>query len=115
MTRFAFIAAILLGITLMITTPAAAAEGEGEGAQTPAAATSGSGIGGLKGGLGAIGAGLALIGGGWGIGRIGSGAVEAVARQPEAGGTIFQQMIISAALIEGATLFAVVVALLTVF
>ncbi len=72
------------------------------------------GIGELKGGLGAIGAGLALIGGGIGIGRIGGGAVESVARQPEAGGQIFQQMIISAALIEGATLFAVVVALLTV-
>lgn len=66
----------------------------------------------LAAGLAAIGAGLALIGGGLGIGRIGGGAVEAVARQPEAGGQIFQTMIISAALIEGATLFAVVVALL---
>ncbi len=63
-------------------------------------------------GLAAIGAGLALIGGGLGIGRIGGSAVEAIARQPEAGGQIFQTMIISAALIEGATLFAVVVALL---
>ena len=68
-------------------------------------------IGALKGGLGAIGAGLALIGGGLGIGRIGGGAVESVARQPEAGGQIFQQMIISAALIEGATFLALIAVL----
>lgn len=55
-----------------------------------------------------IGAGLAIVGGGPGIGRIGGSAAEAIARQPEAGGRIFTTMIISAALIEGATLFAVV-------
>ncbi len=60
----------------------------------------------------AIGAGLVIIGGGKGIGNIGSNAVQAIARQPEASGAIFQNMIISAALIEGATLFAVVVTLL---
>ncbi|QNN25448.1 ATP synthase F0 subunit C [Planctomycetales bacterium ZRK34] len=76
-----------------------------------AAEAAATGIAGLK-GIGAIGAGLALIGGGLGIGRIGGSATEAIARQPEAGGQIFQTMIISAALIEGATLFAVVVALL---
>ena len=63
-------------------------------------------------GLGAIGAGLAVIGGGLGIGLIGKGAVESIARQPEAVGPIGTNMIIAAALIEGATLFAVVVALL---
>ena len=61
---------------------------------------------------GAIGAGLAVIGGGLGIGRIGGSAAEAAARQPEAYGQIQTLMIISAALIEGATLFAVVVGLL---
>ncbi|MEM8738618.1 MAG: ATP synthase F0 subunit C [Planctomycetota bacterium] len=60
----------------------------------------------------AIGAGLVIMGGGRGIGNIGGNAVQAIARQPEAGGAIFQNMIISAALIEGATLFAVVVCLL---
>ena len=60
-----------------------------------------------------IGAGLAIIGAGRGIGQIGGTAVEAIARQPEAGGAISTAMIISAALIEGATLFAIVVALLT--
>ena len=59
-----------------------------------------------------IGAGLAVIGIGRGIGQIGGTAVESIARQPEAGGAISTAMIISAALIEGATLFAVVVCLL---
>jgi F-type H+-transporting ATPase subunit c len=59
-----------------------------------------------------IGAGLAIIGAGRGIGQIGGQAAEAIARQPEAGPRIFTTMIISAALIEGVTLFAVVVCLL---
>jgi len=64
-------------------------------------------------GLGALGAGLAVVGGGLGIGMVGKGAVEGIARQPEAGGPIGTNMILAAALIEGATLFAVVVGLLT--
>ena len=59
-----------------------------------------------------IGAGLAIIGAGRGIGQIGGSAVEAIARQPEAGDRIFTTMIISAALIEGATLFALVICLI---
>jgi len=61
---------------------------------------------------GAIGAGLAIIGGAAGIGRIGGSAVESMARQPAAAGQISTAMIITAAMIEGATLFAVVVGLL---
>ena len=56
--------------------------------------------------------GLAILGGGLGIGRIGGSAVESIARQPEAAGQISTAMIITAALIEGAMLFAVVVGLL---
>ena len=63
-------------------------------------------------GLAAMGAGLAVIGGGIGIGLIGKGAVESIARQPEATGPIGTNMILTAALVEGATLFAVVVGLL---
>jgi F-type H+-transporting ATPase subunit c len=63
---------------------------------------------------GAIGAGLVVMGGAAGIGRIGGSAVESMARQPEAAGPINTAMIITAALIEGATLFAVVVTLLAV-
>lgn len=60
----------------------------------------------------AIGAGLVIIGGGMGIGRIGGSASDAVARQPEASGSITSIALITAAMIEGATLFAVVVCLL---
>ena len=60
----------------------------------------------------AVGAGLAVIGAGLGIGRIGGSAMDAIARQPEAYSKIQLAMIISAALIEGVALFAVVVALL---
>jgi F-type H+-transporting ATPase subunit c len=59
-----------------------------------------------------IGAGLAGVGGGIGIGAIGGRACEAIARQPEAGGRIFNTMIISAALIEGFTFFAMIVCML---
>ena len=65
-------------------------------------------------GFAAIGAGLAAIGAGMGIGRIGGSAVESIARQPEAIGDIRSNMIVAAALIEGAALFAVIVALLVV-
>ncbi len=63
-------------------------------------------------GLAVIGAGLAVLGGGLGIGLVGKGALESIARQPEASGTIGTNMILAAALIEGATLFAIVVAFL---
>ena len=66
----------------------------------------------MTGTLAAVGAGLAVIGAGLGIGRIGGQAMEAIARQPEAGGKIQTAMIIAAALIEGAALFAIVVALI---
>lgn len=62
----------------------------------------------------AIGAAIAVIGAAWGIGRIGSSAMEAIARQPESSGDIRTSMIIIAALIEGAALFAIVVCLLTI-
>ena len=67
----------------------------------------------MTGTLAAIGAGLAVIGAALGIGKIGASAMEAIARQPEAGGKIQTAMIISAALIEGVALFAVVVSLMT--
>jgi len=58
----------------------------------------------------AIGAGLAVIGAGIGIGTIGSKAMEAIARQPEAVGDIRSNMILMAALIEGAALIAILLA-----
>lgn len=62
--------------------------------------------------LAAIGAAIAVIGAALGIGKIGSTALESIARQPEAAGKIQTAMIIAAALIEGVALFAVVVALI---
>jgi len=61
---------------------------------------------------GAFGAGLIIIGAGLGIGRIGSHAVESMARQPEVAGNIQTAMIISAALIEGATFFGLIICIL---
>ena len=66
-------------------------------------------------GFGAIGAGLAAIGAGIGIGLIGKGAVEAIARQPEASNDIRANMILAAALVEGVALLAAVAGLLAVF
>lgn len=66
-------------------------------------------------GLGAVGAGLAAVGAGIGIGLIGKGAVEAIARQPEASNDIRANMILTAALVEGVALLAAVAGLLAVF
>jgi F-type H+-transporting ATPase subunit c len=60
----------------------------------------------------AIGAGLAVIGAGIGIGMIGGRAMEGMARQPEMAGSIQTAALILAALVEGATLFAIVVSFL---
>lgn len=99
---------MLAGFVLMFAPAAYAAEG-GDGDSATFLTTDGA----RKLG-GAIGAGLVIMGGAAGIGRIGGSAVESMARQPEAAGQISTAMIITAALIEGATLFAVVVALLAV-
>jgi len=61
-----------------------------------------------------LGAGIAAVGAGIGIGQIGRGAVESIARQPEAVGDIRSNMIIAAALIEGVAFFAIVVSFLLV-
>ncbi|RPI15641.1 MAG: ATP synthase F0 subunit C [Ignavibacteriae bacterium] len=56
-----------------------------------------------------LGAGLAVIGAGLGIGKLAASAMEAIGRQPEAGGDVRTSMIIAAALVEGVTLFALVI------
>jgi F-type H+-transporting ATPase subunit c len=62
-----------------------------------------------------IGAGIAAVGAGMGIGRIGGSALESIARQPESLGDIRSNMIVAAALVEGAAFFAIVVCLLILF
>lgn len=59
--------------------------------------------------LAALGAGLVILGASLGIGKLASSALEGMARQPEAAGKIQTAMIIAAAFIEGATLYAVYV------
>lgn len=58
------------------------------------------------------GAAIAALAAGLGIGKIGSSAMEAIARQPESAGDIRSNMIVIAALVEGVALFAVIVAFL---
>lgn len=61
---------------------------------------------------GAFGAGIVLLGAGLGIGKIGAAAVESMARQPEVAGDIRGAMIVAAALVEGATFFALIVCMI---
>lgn len=62
-----------------------------------------------------IGAAIAAIGAGIGIGKIGSSAMEAIARQPESANDIRSNMIVIAALVEGVALFAVIVCIMSLF
>ncbi len=96
----------VLGAVSLLANPALA-QGAAAAAEAPAGKSTAVG-------LAAIGAGLAVIGAGIGIGRIGGSAVEATARQPEMASTIQTQMILTAALIEGVALFAVVCGLLVI-
>lgn len=63
----------------------------------------------LGAGIGMVGA---TIGAGIGIGKVASAAMESIARQPEASGDIRGVMILTAAMIEGAALFAIVICFL---
>jgi F-type H+-transporting ATPase subunit c len=114
--RFFKIALLCLAVVLM-TSPMMAQEASkspeaGAAAQPEAGAATqpvkGSTI--LLGG--AFGAGLVILGAGLGIGKIGAAAVESMARQPEVAGNIQTAMILAAALIEGATFFALIVCIL---
>lgn len=70
---------------------------------------------GIEAGFAAIGASVAAIAAGIGIGKIGASALESMARQPESTGDIRSNMIVAAALVEGAVFFAIVVCLLVLF
>ncbi len=58
---------------------------------------------------------IAVYGASWGISKIGTTALESIARQPEAANDVRSSMVVSAALIEGVTFFAIVVCLLVLF
>lgn len=107
MSKLTKLAALCL-ILFVMAVPAMAADEAAAPTEAPAvAAATDSGMTIFAGA--AVGAGLVLLGAGFGIGKIGSSAVESMARQPEAAGGIQTAMIISAALIEGATFFALIV------
>ena len=98
----------LLTLVLMVTLTAnvAFAQPNPGGTKTAVAAVGPMNLG------AAVGAGLVILGAGLGIGRIGAAAVESMSRQPEVAGQVQTAMIISAALIEGATFFALIVCML---
>ena len=104
------LACILTGFGLMGADIALAQETAHEETVAPTPLIGDTGLAGVGRG---VGAGLVVMGGAAGIGRIGGSAVESMARQPEAAGTINTAMLITAAMIEGATLFGVLVCLLT--
>lgn len=63
---------------------------------------------------GAIGAGIAALGAGVGVGQIGKGALESMARQPEISNDLRSNMILAAALVEGVALFGVIAGILAI-
>ncbi len=62
-----------------------------------------------------LGAGFVVLAAATGIGKIGSNAMDAIARQPQAASDVRSAMILSAALIEGVALIAVIVCMLSYF
>jgi F-type H+-transporting ATPase subunit c len=91
---------LVLVVLFLTAAPALAQTG------TPSYAFTGSGIG------AGLGAAITIIGAGWGFGRIGAAALESMARQPEVAGRIQTAMIVIAALLEGATFFALIVCII---
>jgi F-type H+-transporting ATPase subunit c len=59
-----------------------------------------------------LGAGITIVGAGLGIGKLAAAAMEASGRQPEAAGQVRTSMLIAAALIEGATFFALAICII---
>ena len=105
--RRSFKIAVLCFALLCIASPALA-QGANAATATPVVPVQYSILSGA-----AFGAGLIMIGAGFGIAKIGACAVESMARQPEVAGNIQTAMIVSAALIEGATFFGLIVCMLS--
>lgn len=95
MNRFVQMCMLVAGAVLALAVPAMAQEGGASISFSPS-----------------FGAGIIILGAGFGIAKIGAAAVESMARQPEAAGDIRGGMILAAALIEGATFFALIVCIL---
>ena len=104
-----FVKSAVLAIGLMLLAHGTAS------AQPPAATTGATVTRAPFSDLRAIGAGLVIMGAAMGIGGLTRSAVESMARQPETAGNIQTAMIISAALIEGVTFFALIIILLQTY
>ena len=102
MKKFVLIGSLALAALFVTASPALAQEAAGSSWVFPSSDVF------TKFGV-AIGMGLMVIGAAKGIGNIGANAVQAISRQPEAGGRIFTAMLLSAALIEGFTFFALLI------
>jgi F-type H+-transporting ATPase subunit c len=96
-------ALVAVAVLLIVAAPAFAQDKTGPVPQTEVFSGAAVGAG--------IGAGLVILGAGIGFGRIGASALEGMARQPEVAPRIQVAMIIVAALLEGATFFALLVCL----
>jgi F-type H+-transporting ATPase subunit c len=95
---------LVLVVLLVVAAPAWAQAPSGTAPNNPTFSGGAIGAG--------LGAGLAIIGAGIGFGRIGAASLESMARQPEVAGRVQTAMIIIAALLEGATFFALLICLL---
>ncbi len=93
---------LVVGSVVILLFAAVPAFAQGTGSTTLAGGAIGAGIG----------AALTMVGAGYGFGRIGSAALESMARQPEVAGRIQTAMLIIAALLEGATFFSLIVCIL---
>lgn len=91
---------LVLALMLLSAVPAMAADG---GILNSTAAGTGLGVG------------LVLLGAGFGFGKIGAAAMDGMARQPEAAKDIGGRMVLIAALLEGATFFALIVCIIMAF
>jgi len=95
------LACVSFGVLLFMASPLLAATGD-QGASAFYGNAMGTGIG----------CALTLIGAGLGFGKIGSAALESMARQPEVAGQVSASMITIAALLEGATFFSLIVCII---
>ena len=104
---------LVIAVMFLFAASAQAAEGSSATDEAAPAASSYAQMLGVLGGL--LGSGIIVLGAAIGISKIASGATEAIARQPEAGGRIFTSMVIAASLIEGIAFFGLIVCFVAIF
>ena len=108
-----FAVLLLIAVMLSFSVSAQAASESAAADEAAPAANSYAQTLGVLGGL--LGSGIIVFGAALGISKIASGATEAIARQPEAGGRIFTSMVIAASLIEGIAFFGLIVCFVAIF